>query len=72
MSDYGEMTIDELEKERAKKQALLEDIQHERAFLGKQAGMHINASEFARLDRDAEATERKIGEIEAAIAAAKG
>lgn len=69
MTDIKEMSKEVLEKELKKQQMLLEDIEHERTFLGKQAGMHIKVSEFDRLDRDAEAKKRKIAELEAAIKA---
>lgn len=72
MTETSEMSLEELQAELKKKKALLEDVQYERAFLGKQAGMHINASEFSRLDRDAEAAEKKIAELEEAIATKGG
>ena len=67
MADFESMSKEELETELTKQKALLEDVRHERSFLGKQAGMHINASEFARLDRDAETAEKKIQQLESLI-----
>ncbi len=71
MADYSEMNKAELEKEFSKQKDLVVDMQHERSFLGKQVGMHINASEFARLDRDIERTEEKIKTLDEALATQK-
>ena len=69
MANYETLETGELETELSKQQALLADIRDERAFMGKQIGMHINASEFARLDRDAEAAEKKIATLEELLTA---
>ena len=57
-----------MKAELAKNQDLLDDAKHERDFLGKQAGMHINASEFAQIDHDIEKFEARVKEINDLIA----
>lgn len=67
MADYQAMTLDELQTALKKEEFLLDDVQQERAFLGKQSGMHINTSEFARIDRDIERHNERIAKIRETI-----
>lgn len=68
MSKYADLTLDQLNAELAKTKSLLEDAQHERDFLGRQSGQHINATEFQRIDRDIERYGEAITELEGLIA----
>lgn len=67
MADYSSMSPEELKAELERQRSLVEDVRYERAFLAKQVGMHINASEFARLDRDLERAEEKIATLEGLV-----
>jgi predicted nucleic acid-binding Zn-ribbon protein len=63
------MSLDQLRGALAETETRLADARTEREFLGRQQGAHVNASEFARLDREMEGYERRIGAIRDAIAA---
>ena len=69
MPGYATMTVEELRKTLDETKSRLDDARTEREFMGRQQGAHINASEFARLDREMETYERRIGEIEKVLAA---
>ena len=71
MIDVSKLGAQELQEQHQRQKALLDDIRDERAFLGKQTGMHINASEFNRLDQEADKAERVIAALETEIAARK-
>jgi predicted nucleic acid-binding Zn-ribbon protein len=72
MPAYSTMAPDQLNKALEEVETRLADARTEREFLGRQQGAHINASEFAQLDREMERYERQIGEIREAIAAKAG
>lgn len=61
------MSIEDLQKELKKNQALLEDANAERGFLAKQTGMHIKAAEFDRIDRDLARYTNNVSEIQKLI-----
>ena len=68
MPDFNDLSLEELQAELKKYETRLQDTLHERAFLGKQGGMHIGVSEFERLDREAERYKAVIEKIKGQIA----
>lgn len=63
MPDYKSLTVDELTSELARLNVLLDDLRSEREFMGRQTGMHMSTSVFARLDQEMEKHEKSVAEI---------
>lgn len=68
MHDHADRAADELEKELIRLQRLLEDVKYERAFTGKQEGLHLYVSELTRLDQEIQKYETGIVEVTSLIA----
>jgi peptidoglycan hydrolase CwlO-like protein len=72
MVEYSELGLEELKSELKNSELEVDDLKNQRDFLGKQGGMHINASEFSRIDRDIEKYEGRIKELTGLIASKAG
>lgn len=72
MADSEARTPDEIRQALAKEEALLEDVEHERAFLGKQTGQHIDTADFVRLDREIERRRERICVLREALSRGGG
>jgi len=70
--NYETMSKEELQKELAKLEEELEDLEHERNYTLGQTGVHISAKQLAAMEEEFNADRRKIEEkinlVKAALA----
>ena len=60
---------DELERERDRVRALLEDATAEKSFIVRQSGVHLSREQWLRYDREIATYEERLAEIERRLAA---
>ena len=72
MPDYSQMTVEELKKEMANNEEMIQDALQERKIMGAQKGQHIITSVFEAVDRDIARYEARIKQIKEFIDSKSG